>query len=445
MAEIAPLTPLRYNLSKLPAGLAGVVAPPYDVIGDKERTDLCARDPHNVVRLILPQEINGDGDAKYGRAAKLLAEWRESEVLVRDTEPALYRYDQTFLPPSPGGENKAITRRGFLALVKLVPFADGIVLPHERTLSGPKEDRLKLFRATKTNLSPGFMLYRDPSGALEAPLETGAVVTAFSTEDGIHHVLAKVTAPDALRAIVDGIAKSTLLIADGHHRYETALRYAGEVGQAQPGAGPRAAHRYFMTFLVNGDDPNLVVFPTHRYVHSLASFAFEALVERAKATFEVTPLEAGIDAAGILKAIRGQSGPAMACATTDGRAAVFVLRGDVNLAQHPTLGKYPDVLRRTDVAILHAGILEHLLGITPEAQAAKTNLLYPQDARAALADLRAGTGQVLFLMNPTPVADVRQVAEAGEVMPQKSTFFFPKVLTGLAIHTLEPDRTVAQV
>ena len=445
MAEIAPLTPLRYNLSKLPAGLASAVAPPYDVIGEKERLELCARDPHNVVRLILPQEIGGDGDAKYGRAAKLLAEWRESEVLVRDTEPALYRYDQTFLPPSAGGETKAITRRGFLALVKLVPFSDGIVLPHERTLSGPKEDRLKLFRATKTNLSPGFMLYRDPSGALEAPLETGTVVTAFSTEDGIHHVLAKVTAPDALRAIVDGIAKSQLLIADGHHRYETALRYAGEVGQAQPGAGPRAAHRYFMTFLVNGDDPNLVVFPTHRYVHSLPSFSFEGLLDRAKATFEVTPLAAGIDAAGILKAIQGQKGPAMACATTDGRAAVFVLRGDADLAQHPTLGKYPDVLRRTDVALLHAGILEHLLGITPEAQAAKTNLLYPQDARAALADLRAGTGQALFLMNPTPVADVRRVAEAGEVMPQKSTFFYPKVLTGLAIHTLEPDRTVAQV
>ncbi|MEO6572590.1 MAG: DUF1015 domain-containing protein, partial [Polyangiaceae bacterium] len=156
MAEIAPLTPLRYNLSKLPHGLGSAVAPPYDVIGEKERADLCARDPHNVVRLILPQD-NGDGDAKYGRAAKLLADWRESEVLVRDTEPALYRYDQTFLPPGAAGaatgENKAITRRGFLALVKLVPFADGIVLPHEHTLSDPKEDRLKLFRATKTNLS----------------------------------------------------------------------------------------------------------------------------------------------------------------------------------------------------------------------------------------------------------------------------------------------------
>ncbi|MEO6420682.1 MAG: DUF1015 family protein, partial [Polyangiaceae bacterium] len=252
-------------------------------------------------------------------------------------------------------------------------------------------------------------------------------------------------APDALRAVIDGIAKSTLLIADGHHRYETALRYASEIGQAQPGAGPHAAHRYFMTFLVNGDDPNLVVFPTHRYVHSLPSFSFEDLLERAKATFDVRPLPSSIDAAGILKAIRDQRGPAMACATTDGRAAAFVLRADVDLASHPTLGKYPDVLRRTDVAILHAAILEHLLGITPEAQAAKTNLLYPQDARAALADLRAGTGQALFLMNPTPVADVRRVAEAGEVMPQKSTFFFPKVLTGLAIHTLEPDRTVAQV
>jgi uncharacterized protein (DUF1015 family) len=438
MAELAPLTPLVYDQARLAHGLASVVAPPYDVISPEQRAELCAKDPHNVVRLILP---DGEGDAKYAHAADLLAEWRSAGVLVRDNEPGFFRYDQSFLPPDGG---KAITRRGFLALVRLVPLSARIVLPHERTLTGPKEDRLKLFRATRTNLSPGFMLYRDARGDLDGPLAAAQHIAEFSTSDGVHHALAKVTAKDAIAAIVDGIAQSSLLIADGHHRYETAVRYADEASQAAPNAGPRAAHRYFMTFLVNGDDPNLVVFPTHRLVHSLASFSFDRLVDGARAWFVVDETAKGGAAPVILKALReaGKKGPSVAAASSDGRVAVLTLRSDVDLAAHPALGKRPDVLRKTDVAVLHSAILEELLGITPEAQAAKTNLQYPQDAAAALADVRGGKGQVLFLMNPTPVAEVRRVAEAGEVMPQKSTFFYPKVLTGLAIHTLEPDRNI---
>ncbi len=439
MAEIAPLTPLRYDIGRLSGGLASVVAPPYDVISPAERAELAAREAHNVVRLILPE---GEGDAKYANAARLLESWRSSGILRRDNEPAFYRYDQTFLPP--GGAGSAITRRGFLGLVKLVPLSQRIVLPHERTLTGPKEDRLKLFRATRTNLSPGFMLYRDAHGALEAPLETGSLVSEFATPDGVHHVLAKVAARDAIAAIVEGLAQSTLLIADGHHRYETAVFYSNEVSAEHPKSSPRAEHRWFMTFLVNGDDPNLVVFPTHRHVHSLPKFDWEQMIKGAASTFRVTALPDGADAAALLAALAKAkaAGPSVVAASGKGEAALLSLRADVDLASHPTLGSRPEVLRRTDVAVLHSAILEHLLGITKEAQAAKTNILYPQDAARALAELRGGQGQVLFLMNPTPVADVRRVAEAGEVMPQKSTFFYPKVLTGLAVHTLDPSREV---
>jgi uncharacterized protein (DUF1015 family) len=441
MAEIAPLTPLRYDLSRRKGGLAGVVAPPYDVISAAQRAELAARDPYNVVRLILPE---GEGDAKYANAADLLARWRSEGILVRDEEPAFYRYEQTFRAP---GQTTGPTtrRRGFLALVRLVPFAQRVVLPHERTLSGPKEDRLKLFRATRTNLSPGFMLYRDARRELDGPLDTAEPLADFSTPDGVQHALAKVRGREALRAIVEGVARSTLLIADGHHRYETAVRYSDEAGEGTAAAS-EGEHRYFMTFLANGDDPNLVVFPTHRHVHSLPSFSFDALVSRARDFFVVEALDAGIGADVVLERLQraGERGPSFAACAADGRATLLTLRSDIRLDGHPTLGQKPVVLRGTDVTVLHAGVLESVLGITPEAQAAKTNLWYPQDAPEALRELRAGRGQALFLMNATPVAQVREVAEAGEIMPQKSTFFYPKVATGLAIHTLEPGRAVAR-
>jgi uncharacterized protein (DUF1015 family) len=249
-----------------------------------------------------------------------------------------------------------------------------------------------------------------------------------------------------VRAISEGVSRSTLLIADGHHRYETALRYSQEVGSALAGAQERGEHRYFMTFLANGDDPNLVVFPTHRHVHSLSSFSFDEMIAKARALFAVQEVPAGAEARTVLETLRraGRAGPSVSAAGADGRVVVLTLRSDIDLGAHPALGARPPVLRRTDVTVLHAGILEGNLGITPEAQAAKTHLWYPQDAGEALAQVRAGRGQVLFLMNATPVADVREVAEAGEVMPQKSTFFYPKVLTGLAIHTLDPARAVAR-
>jgi uncharacterized protein (DUF1015 family) len=446
MAEIAPLTPLRYDLTRLASagGLASVVAPPYDVISPAQRDALAEGHDRNVVKLILPE---GEGDAKYGNAAATLAAWRKDGVLVRDDQPAFYRYDQTFAPPgaSPG---TSITRTGFLGLVKVVPFSERIVLPHERTLSGPKEDRLKLFRATRTNLSPGFMLYRDPARALDAALATATELTRFATADGVTHALSKITAPDALAAIASGVGASSLLIADGHHRYETALRYSQEVGQ---GSGPNAEHRYFMVFFANGDDPDLVVFPTHRHVHSLPSFDWAGLNEGAKALFDVKPLPPGASADVLVAELReaGKTGPSLVACGGDGRASLFTLRKDMSaedlLAAHPVLGANVPALRRTDVALLHMGLLEPVLGVTPSMQAAKTNIWYPQDAAAALRELRDNKGQVLFLMNGTPVAQVREVAEAGEVMPQKSTFFYPKVLTGLAIHTLEPERSVAAV
>ena len=322
------------------------------------------------------------------------------------------------------------------------------MLPHERTLSGPKEDRYKLFRATTAALSPVFLLYRDPSHTVDGALEGAERLAEIETPDGIVHRLGRVTDKAAIATVARALREQQLLIADGHHRYETALRYEAEAdaGRASRGSVPalRGAHHYVLAFLSDADDPGLVVFPTHRLVHSLASFDRAELLARAKDTFEVRELASGADVGAVTAELAkaGKSAPSLAACFPDGGVALLTLRADVDLASHPALAARAAPLRRTDVVVLHAAVLEAILGITPERQAAQTNLRYYKSAKDALAHVRAGEGQVLFLMNGTPVEDVRRACEAGEVMPQKSTYFYPKILTGLAIHVLDPAEPV---
>jgi uncharacterized protein (DUF1015 family) len=434
MVDIAPLKPLRYA----PESLARVVAPPYDVIDAELRRRLGEREPHNVVHVDLPE---GEGDARYARARELFLAWQREGALVRDETPAYYRYAQTFEPP---GGGPPVTRRGFFALVKAVPYEARQVLPHERTLSGPKTDRIALSRATRAMLSPQLMLYRDPDQKLDADLDSGTPLVRFTTDDGIEHQLWKVTGLGPVARLTAALAPGQLLIADGHHRYETAVTLAREIDEEVRATGrepsARAEHRYTFALLTNGDDPSLVVFATHRLVHSLPSFDFEVLLRGAAPLFDVRAVEGGLAAA--RAALAAESRPALAAVGRAGRAALLVLSRGADLAGHPVLGKRAAVLRETSVALLHDAILEHQLGIGAAAQTDKLNLRYVQDPRQGAAALENGSAQVLFLMNPTPVSTVRRVAEAGEVMPQKSTFFHPKVPSGLLFHTLLPDRDV---
>jgi uncharacterized protein (DUF1015 family) len=434
MADIAPLKPLRYS----PRILDQVVAPPYDVIDAELRARLGARHPENVVHIDLPE---GDGDARYAHARELFQSWQARGVLARDEAPAYYRYSQNFEPPGGGAR---ITRSGFFALVRAVPYAARQVLPHERTLTGPKLDRIALSRATRAMLSPQFMLYSDPERRLDADLESGTELARFRTDDGIDHVLWKIAGAGAISRITAALGSTALLIADGHHRYETAVSLAKEFDDAARAEGrtpsPRGEHLYTFAMLSNGDDPNLVVFATHRLVHSLPHFDFDSLLEASLPFFRVDRITGGLDDA--RKALSSEKQPAICAVVKGGASALLVLRPEADLSRHPVLGKRPEVLRTASVSLLHDGILEHLLGITPEAQAAKTNIRYLQDPRRAEAELANGEANVLFLMNPTPVSTVRKIAEAGEVMPQKSTFFYPKVPSGLLFHTLSTEREV---
>jgi uncharacterized protein (DUF1015 family) len=433
MAEIAPFRGILYDPSRAGAP-AKLLAPPYDVISPEERARLAALDPHNSVRLILPE---GEGDTKYAHAAQLLKAWLDEGVLRRDLEPALYRYHQTFT-----AEGQSTTRKGFICRIRLHKFSEGVVLPHERTLAGPKADRLKLKRATRCHLSQVFGLYSDPNRSTDVPFETverQPPALEGTTSDGVTQKLWRLTDAAAQREVMRLLADKKVYIADGHHRYETMLALRDELrGEAR---SPRSSVEYGTIFLANMDDPGLLVFPTHRVVHGLAAFDPRAVLAQARTFFTVEEASAG-DAATVRRVLaeKGQVAPTFAMCNGS-FLAYLTLRKDVDLEQVPSL-KGPAVLRRLDVTLLHALMIEQILGIDRAAQEKQTNLRYLKDTQAALDEARAPDVQAVFIMNPTKVHEVRDVADAGEVMPQKSTFFYPKLASGLVLNPIIPSEEV---
>ncbi|MBI2893218.1 MAG: DUF1015 domain-containing protein [Deltaproteobacteria bacterium] len=435
MPKIAPFRGLRFAKDDL----ARVIAPPYDVISPADRKTLGERSPHNVAHVDLPE---GEGDSKYAHAAELLSEWTKTGVLAPDDEAVILPYHQAFSAPGGGSE---VVRKGFFALLRLSAYEAREVLPHERTLSGPKEDRLKLFVATRTNVSPVFVLYSDPEHAVDHALsKTRQNLAELETEDGIRHRLMRVSDRAALERTVQVLSRAPVLIADGHHRYETALRFEGEVDAARaasdrPPAPERAAHRWVLAYFVNQDDPGLLVLPTHRLVHGVQIDA-STLSQKAAPYFNQFSSQAH-DLTALLRTMADgrDRTPTFAAVFPDGNSLILSLREDVGAASIPGLRERPKALWRCDVAVLHGAILEGMLGIDQAAQAAQTNLVYVKDTHEAVRRILQKEGSVLFLMNATPVRQVREVAMAGEVMPQKSTYFYPKVPTGLVMHVLDPD------
>jgi uncharacterized protein (DUF1015 family) len=431
MAEIAAFRGILYSKSAGPA--EKLLAPPYDVISPSERAALAALDPHNCVRLILPE---GEGDSKYAHAASELRAWLSEGILARDAEAALYRYHQTFT-----AEGRTATRTGFICRIRLHKFAEGVVLPHERTLAGPKADRLKLKRACRAHLSQVFGLYSDPERASDEPfaeLVKTAPLLDGTTTDGVRQQLWQLTDASLQKRVADLLKDKKVYIADGHHRYETMLALRDEL-RAESGGNPRSSIEYGTIFLANMDDPGLLVFPTHRVVHGLPSFDRGVVLAKAREFFTVE--EEGVTDAAAVRAKLAQKGkatPSFAMVTGD-RIAWLSLRKDVDLERVDSL-KGPAVLRTLDVTLLHALVIELILGIDREAQAAQTNLRYVKDTGHALTE--AKNAQAVFVMNPTKVHEVKAVADAGEVMPQKSTFFYPKLASGLVINPLDPAELV---
>lgn len=420
MAEALPFPALHYDLSAV-GSLGAVTAPPYDVIDAAGRAELVARSPFNVVELDLP-EAAGPGGDPYAHAAETLEEWVLNGILAQDREPSLWALTQEFDRPDGG----RLTRNAILARVRVTEYGPGLIRPHERTQPGPKQDRLDLTRATRYNLSPIFSLTSRDAWPAVAPAIAGVPWGEATDGEGTTHRLWRIADPSVHAAVTEALAEAELLIADGHHRYETARAYRDEVG----GEGP---HRYTLMALTGLDDPGLAVFPTHRLLTGIGDRDLHDRLERGVLdAFEVEPVEdgepapdpAGMEGVGRFGYLDGVTGRRLRLRLRDPGSLPELFPGA------------SEAFRTLDAAILERVVFGELLGMSPEDVEAKRGLAYARtvgEVEAAVAD---GTAQAAFLLRATPIEQVRAVAAAGETMPPKSTFFHPKLLSGMAFNPL---------
>jgi uncharacterized protein (DUF1015 family) len=420
MADVRPFRGLRYNPARIDPAL--VLAPPYDVISPDEQRELYARSEHNVVRLEYGEQREGDSEAdnRYTRAARDLAEWRGSGVLTQDREPMVYAYKQEF---QWGG--RLHIRRAHFAVVRLEEWATGAVKPHERTLAKPKADRLELLRATRTQISPVYCLFRGETGTAPSPV---SLLRAES--NGEHHALSACEEPSA---IAQRLSRTQLYVADGHHRYETALAYRDEVRAAAGGWTGDAPENFVLVALTDAHDPGLLVLPTHRVV-SVAAPA--DAVERLRHWFDLD--DAGSLDEGLAQLSRAgrETTAFLAAGLAPGRLHLVRLR-DRPAVEALMPADQPPAWKRLDVNVLQYAVLGSVLGIDEAALTAGDAVTYTQHARSAHEVVASGGAGIAFMLNATPVEHVLAVADAGARMPQKSTYFYPKLPTGLVMHPFD--------
>ncbi len=399
MAVVRPLAGWRYDPARV-GDIGQVLAPPYDVITPAEQAELYARSPYNVIRLILPREAE-----RGATAARTLREWIDAGILRPDPEPAVYLYSQQFSLP----DGSTRRRDGLLCRLRLEDFASGVVRPHERTLPGPKADRLAILRATGANLSAIFGLY-DRAGEPVRELLGGAALGAPLVDVSGWHQLWRVSDSAAIARVQAALAQESIIIADGHHRYETALAYRDE----QPG---NEAAEYVLAYLANMEEEGVVILPTHRLVRGPLRVDGPTLEARLREAFALEPLDPR----------RRRSAGEIDCVLPD-----RPLRLRAGPAARARLGDLPPVLRELEVELLRRAILEPILGAGAE------ELDFTHEDDEALAAVTDGRAAVAFLVNPPSMAQVRQVCLAGEVMPEKSTYFYPKLATGLVFSLVGP-------
>lgn len=438
MARIAPFGAWRYNPEKIPE-LSKVTSPPYDVIDRKQQAELHRRDPFNVIRLELGEDLPGDNEKenKYTRAARFLKDWQREGVLVRDPRPSVYLYHHCFR----GLNGDKITRKGLVVLLYLEPLGGGVVFPHEETFPKHKKDRLELLRACKAQFNPVFSIFPDPAGEVREFLEPPRPEPDLLVSDaqGVDHVVWSVDDPEFIKGLVKAMAPKPVFIADGHHRYETALRFRSEQAQDKNPAHPS---NWTLMYLSPMEDPGLIVFPTHKLVRGLRDFSPQGFLKDLERDFHLEELpflprgepQARSELLARMKTLARESlsiGLAL-----PGKESYWVIRPKDSSKVQSSLGHLDQPLRRLDVTLLHELILKKRMGIDIARQG-QSHLLFSHDLGEALDTAFRKKVQAAFLMNPIPVEALKQVAAAGCKMPQKATYFYPKLLSGLLIRTMD--------
>lgn len=450
MPLVAPFRGIRYNPEKID-NLAAVVAPPYDVISPEDQERYYARDPYNIVRLILGKEFPHDGvaDSRYTRAARDFTAWKDQQILVRDPDPCLYLYESVFWHP----DGRMHRRTGFMALVRLHEFSEGVIFPHERTFAKYKDDRLALMRACPANLSPVFAFYPDPlpsfRGAWEMERQRLPDIDLFN-HDGIRHKLWVLRNPARIAAIRREIQDQPLFIADGHHRYETALAFRDELrgrDAGSPAERERRTYNYVLMTLVQARDPGLVILPTHRLIRGHGPFHLDGLLRQLDPHFAVESFRVDVDSGveairPVLDAQRRRASQGNCIGLYGGGKEVYLLtlQDLALLRQIPLADRSPAVLD-LDVTILHDLLIGRFLGMG-DVHSMEGAIGYVQEPHRAIQEVEAGRARLAFLLNPTRIEQVQEVALARDRMPPKSTFFYPKLLTGLVMHPILPHETL---
>jgi len=435
MADIIPFRALRYDLQRVSA--QQVVTQPYDKITPAMQDRYYAASPYNLVRIILGRHESGDNTANsvYTRAAADARNWRAQRVLKQDAAPSIYVSSQTFTAPS----GATFERRGFIALGRVEDYAAKVIYRHEQTLSKPKADRLDLLRATRAHYEQLFLLYED-SGEIDSLLtSTTPPAVEVTDEYGVIHRIWQVSDPAMIASVQQKMSDKKIVIADGHHRYETALNFRNESRASSASSDPNAPWEFVMMTFVNMNNPGLLVLPTHRVVHSLSSFSIDDFQNSACTYFDVEEIDPSLDAARATKILRekGLAGTALLAVTANRSFALHSPKP----ANSRFLGGLSERQRALDVVQLHKVLLEGVLGLSEESIRNQQNLSYIREADEALSLVRGSvagkSANIAFLMNACPVSQVRDVAFAGEVMPQKSTDFYPKLLSGLTAYALD--------
>jgi len=423
MATLKGMRALRF--SEKAGEIAKLCCPPYDIISEEQRLGYIAENEHNVIRLELPK-----GEEPYKEAGSILAKWLEEGILTRDEE-SLYVYEEEF---TVGADTMKV--KGIIGRVKLEEFSKGIVLPHEETLSKAKEDRLNLMKATGCNFSQIYSLYMDDGNKTRPQvdeLSKGAPEIEFADEAGVIHRLWKTSDAETIAKIAADFEDRKLYIADGHHRYETGINYRNymrENGLAKEGD----ECDYIMMMLVEMENEGLKVFPTHRLVRDLPDFSKEKLLEAASEYFDITSLTGVESIEPELERYYNEGKKAFALFCGGDSYDMLVLK-DISVMENVLPG-CSDALRGLDVSVLHSLVLERSMGIDKANMAAQINLTYTKIFEEAIDGVNNGNFQCAFILNPTRVSEIRDVAQAGEKMPQKSTYFYPKLITGLVMNKL---------